>query len=78
MATPGTSERVVIAITNPTSVWKVNMALIAIVMGLPEVTVKIRANTTSTHEKMKQKKAATAMPGAMAGMSIFTKNPGSE
>ena len=43
------------------------------------VIIGISPNSRSlVYIKMKQKKAATAMPGAMAGMSIFTKNPGSE
>jgi hypothetical protein len=35
--------------------------------------VRIRANTTSTHEKIKQKKHATPMPGAIATIRNFTK-----
>ena len=64
--------------TRPMSVWNPNNALIAMVTGLPAVTVRMRAKTTSTHEKMKQKKAVTPMPGAIAGTSSFTKKPGSE
>ena len=66
IATPGTSDRQVIAITIPISVWKVNIALIAMVIGLPAVTVRMRANTTSTQLKIKQKNAATPMPGEPA------------
>ena len=61
--------------TRPQSVRKVNKAVIAWVMGLPAVTVKMRAKTTSTHENIKQKKAATAMPGATAGIKKRTKKP---
>ena len=42
------------------------------------VTVNIRANTTSTQENIKQKKAATAMPGAIRGNNFLMKNPVNE
>src|SRR3546814_6819521 len=45
-------------------------------IGLPAVSVRMRANTTSTQENTKQKKAATPMPGAMAGMRCLTKKRG--
>jgi hypothetical protein len=38
------------------------------VIGLPPVTVRMRAKTTSTQEKMKQKNAATPIPGAISGI----------
>ncbi len=76
--TPGTSDTTVIAMTSPISVWKVNSALIAIVMGLPPVTVRMRAKTTSTQLKMKQKKAATPMPGAISGIRRVTTKAGSD
>jgi|GEM_PF-2512139 hypothetical protein len=44
------------------------------VIGLPPVTVSVRAKTTSTHEKIKQKNAVTAMPGANAGIRNRIKN----
>ena len=52
-------ERTIIAVTSPISVLKVNKAEIAMLMGLPLVTVKMRANTISTQENMKQKKEAS-------------------
>ena len=67
-------ERTVIAITSPRSVLKVNKVEIAILIGLPAVTVNMRAKTISTHENIKQKKDATAMPGAISGISIPVKN----
>ena len=42
----------VIAIIRPISVLKVNIAEIAMLIGLPAVTVNIRAKTTSTHENI--------------------------
>ena len=38
--------------------------------------VSVRPNSNSTHENMKQKKAATPMPGAISGMKILTKKRG--
>ena len=43
------------------------------VIGLPAVTVRMRAKTTSTQEKMKQKKTVTPIPGAITGISFPTK-----
>ena len=40
--------------------------------------VRVRANNSSTHENMKQKKAVTPMPLDISGMKIFTKNTGKE
>ena len=47
-------------------------------MGLASVVVKVRAMRSSTHENMKQKKAATPMPLAISGAKIFTKKRGKE
>ena len=60
--------------TNPMSVVNPNKAWIAVVIGLPPVEVSMRAKTTSTHEKIKQKKQATPTPGAIVGIKNFTKN----
>jgi hypothetical protein len=65
--TPGIIEAVVTAMTNPISVCKSNSTFMAMLMGLPLVVVKIRANTTSTQENKKQKKAVTAMPEQICG-----------
>ena len=42
-------------------------------IGLPAVIVNILATTISTRENIKQKKKATAVPGAISGMSIIAK-----
>ncbi len=70
-ASPGISETSVMAITSPISVLKPYSELIAMVIGFPPVTVRIRANTTSTHENMKQKNAVTPMPGAISGSNCL-------
>ena len=38
----------------------------------------VRANSNSTHENMKQKKAATPIPLAMSGIKMRTKKRGNE
>src|ERR1700723_3523977 len=40
--------------------------------------VRVRANSNSTHENMKQKKAATPIPLAMSGIKMRTKKRGKE
>ena len=45
-------------------------------IGLPPVTVRMPAKTTSTQEKMKQKNAATPIPGAISGIRWRKKNDG--
>ena len=47
-------------------------------IGLALTEVSVRASSSSTHENMKQKKAATPMPLAISGMKIFTKKRGNE
>ena len=42
-------------------------------MGFASTAVSVRARSSSTHENMKQKKAATPMPLPISGMKIFTK-----
>ncbi len=42
-------------------------------MGLASMVVSALASMYSIHENMKQKKAATAMPGAICGTRIFAK-----
>lgn len=75
---PGISEQTVIAMTKPISVLKLNKDEIAMLIGLPLVTVNIRANTTSTQENIKQKNAVTPIPGASIGISFRMKNLGNE
>ena len=52
------------------------MRVIVATMGLALTVVSVRASSSSTHENMKQKNAATPMPEAISGMKIFTKNRG--
>ena len=47
-------------------------------IGLAAVVVRVRASSSSTHENMKQKKAATPMPDAISGMKILKKKRGKE
>ncbi len=47
-------------------------------IGFAAVVVSVRARRSSTHENIKQKKAATPMPLAINGMKIFTKKRGNE
>src|SRR6478736_7949967 len=47
-------------------------------IGLAATEVSVRANSSSTQENMKQKKAATPMPLAINGTRILTKNRGNE
>ena len=47
-------------------------------IGLASTVVSVRDSKSSTHENMKQKKAATPMPDAISGMKILTKNLGNE
>ena len=42
-------------------------------MGLASTVVSVRDSSSSTHENMKQKKAATPMPDEISGIKIFTK-----
>ena len=42
-------------------------------MGLASTVVSVRLSSSSTHENMKQKKAATPMPLAIRGMKILMK-----
>ena len=44
-------------------------------IGLASTTVRPLANSASIQENMKQKKAVTAMPGAISGRSILRKKP---
>ena len=43
-------------------------------MDLALTEVSVRDNSSSTHENMKQKNAATPIPLAISGMKIRTKN----
>lgn len=52
--------------------------VIVAAIGLASVVVRVRAISSSTHENMKQKKAATPMPDAIRGTKIFTKKRGKE
>ena len=47
-------------------------------IGLALTVVSVRASSSSTHENMKQKNAATPMPLAISGMKIFTKKRAKE
>ena len=47
-------------------------------IGLAATEVSVRASKSSTHENMKQKKAATPMPLAINGTRIFAKKRGNE
>ena len=47
-------------------------------IGFAATAVKVFANSSSTHENMKQKKAATPIPEAIVGMKIYTKKEGNE
>ena len=47
-------------------------------IGFALTEVSVRASSSSTHENMKQKKAATPMPLAISGTRIFTKKRGKE
>src|SRR6185369_498317 len=52
--------------------------VIVAAIGLAFTDVKVRASSSSTHENMKQKNAATPMPLAINGRKIRTKNRGNE
>ena len=54
------------------------MRVMVAAMGLASTEVSVRLSSSSTHENMKQKKAATPMPLAIRGVKIFTKNAGKE
>ena len=47
-------------------------------IGLALTEVSVRASSSSTHENMKQKKAATPTPEAISGINTFTKKRGNE
>ena len=47
-------------------------------IGLATTAVRVLASSSSTHENMKQKKAATPIPAAMVGRKILMKKRGNE
>ena len=47
-------------------------------IGLASTEVSVRDSSSSTHENMKQKNAATPMPLEISGMKIRTKKRGHE
>ena len=54
------------------------MRVIIAAIGLASTEVSVLASSSSTHENMKQKKAATPMPLAIGGMKMRTKKRGKE
>ena len=52
--------------------------VIVAAIGLASTLVSVRESSSSTHENMKQKNAATPTPLAISGMKIFTKKRGKE
>ena len=47
-------------------------------IGFAAVVVSVRASRSSTHENMKQKKAATPTPALISGMKMVRKKRGNE
>ena len=47
--------------------------VIVAAIGFASTEVRVFANNSSTQENMKQKKAATPIPAAIAGINIFQK-----
>ena len=68
-----------VVVTAP--VWP-NLIETVRVMGaaidLASTDVNVRLSSSSTHENIKQKKAATPMPEAISGINIFLKKPKNE
>jgi len=72
---PGTIVKTPAAASTPQSrpeAETVRVMVAAIDLASTDVNVRLKSN--STHENMKQKKAATPMPEAISGINIFLKN----
>ena len=76
---PGRIVRMPAAASTPQSIPLAPCVRVMIAaMGFASTVVSVRLSSSSTHENMKQKNAATPIPLAMSGMKIFTKNRGKE
>ena len=76
---PGISVSTPAAASRPQSMPAAEtVRVITAEIGLASTDVSVRASNSSTHENMKQKKAATPMPLAISGTRIFTKKRGNE
>ena len=54
------------------------MRVITAAIGFASVIVRVRANSNSTQENMKQKNAVTPTPARIRGMNTVRKKRGSE
>lgn len=78
MPRQGTRDATIMVLTSPMSVWKVESALIDMAIDSPQVIIRMRAEATSTHKKMRQSKPVTQTQGAMAGIRCRTTKLGRE